>query len=77
MVTHGSVKGTKLLWISKAGFWFGLGTFWSSIHFSEECKKKKKKSKTVPLAMETLLQSTYMDDRIDSMVNEDEAVKLV
>ena len=42
MVTHGSVKGTKLLWISKAAFWFGLGTFWSLIHFSEECKKQKK-----------------------------------
>ena len=40
-------------------------------------QKTKKKSKTVPLAMETLLQSTYMDDRIDSMVNEDETEKLV
>ena len=58
---------------------FGLDSVPFEVQYTSQknVKKKKKKSKTVPLAMETLLQSTYMDDRIDSMVNEDEAVKLV
>ena len=33
--------------------------------------------KELPLATETVLQSTYMDNNMGSMVNEDEAMKLV
>ena len=74
MMTHESIKGIKLLWISEAGFWVELCTLWNSVYFSEECKKNQKE---LPLAAETVLKSTYMDDSMDSMVNEDEAIKLV
>ena len=40
-------------------------------------KNAKENHKQFPLAAETVLQSTYMDDSMDSMVNEDGAVKLV
>ena len=40
-------------------------------------KSAKENQKDFPFAAETVLQSTYMDDSMDSMVNEDEAVKLV
>ena len=40
-------------------------------------KKKKKTQKEFRLALETVLDSTYMDEIMDSFVNEDEAVKLV
>ena len=45
-MVFGPVKGTKLLWISEAGFWFELCTFWSSVHFSEECRRKSKRVPT-------------------------------
>ena len=45
-----------------------LGTF---------LKNTKENQKEFPLAAETVLKSTYMDDSMDSMVNEDEAMKLV
>ena len=40
-------------------------------------KKKKKTQKEFRLALETVLDSTYMDEIMDSFVNEDEAMKLV
>ena len=40
-------------------------------------KNAKEIQKEFPLAGETVLKSTYMVDSLDSMVNKDEAVKLV
>ena len=40
-------------------------------------KNEKENQKQFPLAAESVLQSTYMDNSMDSMVNKDEAVKLV
>ena len=40
-------------------------------------KNAKENQKQFPLAVETVPQSTCRDDSMDSMVNEDEAVKLV
>ena len=40
-------------------------------------KNAKENPKEFPLAAETVLKSTYMDNSMDSMVNKDEAMKLV
>ena len=40
-------------------------------------KNEKENQKQFPFAAESVLQSTYMDNSMDSMVNKDEAVKLV
>ena len=40
-------------------------------------KNAKENQKEFPLTVETVLESTYMDNSMDSMVNEDEAMKLV
>ena len=69
MATHGSFKGTKFLWISEADFWF-------EAHYISE-KNSEENQNEFPLAAETVLKSTYMDDSMNSMVNEDEAMKLI
>ena len=38
---------------------------------------QKKIKKRFPLVAETILQSTYMDDSMGSMMSEDEAIKLI
>ena len=40
-------------------------------------KNAKENQKEFPLATETVPKSTYMDDSMDSMVNDNEAMKLV
>ena len=40
-------------------------------------RMQKKTKKRFPLVAETILQSTYMDDSMGSMMSEDEAIKLI
>ena len=40
-------------------------------------RMQKKIKKRFPLVAETILQSTYMDDSMGSMMSEDEAIKLI
>ena len=72
MARHGSATGTKLLWISEASL---NSTPFETQYISQ--KNEKENQKQFPLAAESVLQSTYMDSSMDSMVNKDEAVKLV
>ena len=75
MVTHGSIKGTKLLWISEGGF---LDWTLHLLELSTFLRRMQKKiKKRFPLVAETILQSTYMDDSMGSMMSEDEAIKLI
>ena len=74
MAKHGSIKGTKLLWISEAGFGLYYESF-DAQYISQ--KNAKENQKEFPLAAETVLKSTYMEDSMNSIVNEDQAMKLI
>ena len=57
---------------------FGLNSApFEAQYILRRMQKKKKTQKEFRLALETVLDSTYMDEIMDSFVNEDEAMKLV
>ena len=55
---------------------FGLNSAPFEAQYIAQKNAERHKEK-FPLAYETILQSTYMDDSMDSVANEDDAIKLV